>query len=147
MPDDASIIGRRIRLLRINKALTQAELARACGVSLNQVNGWEMGRYVAALKRRPAVAKALGVQPEMLFYSGEERALLLDEAATEAMLSVARDDKASPAQRLSAARGLQARAAAEPPAQMPRSDFRKLMETTALGLDTIRARFGLDDDD
>ncbi|MGD0191996.1 MAG: helix-turn-helix transcriptional regulator [Rhizomicrobium sp.] len=138
---DASRIGRRIRLLRLNKGWTQKELARASGVSLNQVVGWEKGRYTAALKRRAVVAKALGVQPEMLFFSREERAILLDDAATDVMLSVARQQDASPAQRLNAARGLKSKTPLEKTEEETASDFRRLMQATEAGLGVLIAGF------
>jgi transcriptional regulator with XRE-family HTH domain len=106
MSEEAEIIGERIRRWRIHKGLTQRALGRAAGVHMNQVVAWEKGRHIAALLRRPLVAKALGVQPEVLFAVGEERVRCLEEAAQNVMLTIARKQDASPTQQLSAARGL-----------------------------------------
>jgi transcriptional regulator with XRE-family HTH domain len=106
MTDDAEVVGERIRRWRINTGLTQRELAQAVGVHMNQVLAWEKGRHTPKVQRRPAIARALGVQPEVLFAVGEERVRCLEEAAQNVMLSIARKQDASPAQQLSAARGL-----------------------------------------
>jgi transcriptional regulator with XRE-family HTH domain len=141
MSHDASVIGRRIRLLRMNKGWTQTELARASGVSLNQVLAWEKGRYIAAVQRRPVVASALGVRPEILFFSGEERAMLLDDTATDVMLSVARKQDASPTQRLSAARGLKSKPSAGKSGDDAMAEFRQLMEKADADLTVLLAEF------
>jgi transcriptional regulator with XRE-family HTH domain len=138
MPLDAGTIGRRIRLLRTNKGWSQRDLARECGVGLNQILAWEKGRYVAALRRRPLVAKALGVQPDILFFTGEERALMLEETATDVMLSVARRQDASPAQRLSAARALRSGTSAGKAADAA-AEFRRLMEKADIDLTALLA--------
>lgn len=60
---EAEAIGERIRRLRRARAMTQAELAAAAGVSDVTVVRWEGGGNVPQLTKVRAIAKALGVKP------------------------------------------------------------------------------------
>jgi transcriptional regulator with XRE-family HTH domain len=128
MTTDAETIGRRIRRYRQSRGWTQKELAAKTGVHLNQVHAWEKGLHVPAVQRRPRIAGAFGVQPEILFAVGAERSEALEDLATDVMLSVARAPDASPTQRLSAARGLKSKAESAKTYDDAMADFRAMME-------------------
>lgn len=70
--DDASTppnerFGARLHRLRIEKGLSQADLAAAMGVSTPSISGWEKGRTHPRRSRVAALAALLGVpMPELL---------------------------------------------------------------------------------
>src|SRR6266550_6977882 len=59
-------VGRRIRLLRYERELTQEELGAAAGISRNFVSLIEHGEHGMNLVRLFALARALGVEPAQL---------------------------------------------------------------------------------
>lgn len=59
-------LGRRIRLLREMAGLSQQQLAEMVGISRSAVAFWETGRSGHVGKHLGEVAKALGVEPEVL---------------------------------------------------------------------------------
>jgi transcriptional regulator with XRE-family HTH domain len=58
---DAGSIGARIREERKAKDVSQATLARLCGVKPVSAWRWETGRIVPSLRRLQAVADVLGI--------------------------------------------------------------------------------------
>ncbi|MHB1615420.1 MAG: helix-turn-helix transcriptional regulator, partial [Actinomycetes bacterium] len=61
--------GRRLRLARLARGLSQEELARAGGVTRQAVAGIETGRFTPSLTVALALAGALGSSVEELFAS------------------------------------------------------------------------------
>lgn len=59
-------LGRRIRLLREMAGLSQLQLAQKVGISRSAVAFWETGRAGHVGKHLGALAKVLGVEPEVL---------------------------------------------------------------------------------
>jgi transcriptional regulator with XRE-family HTH domain len=72
VPDPAmqnwpAIVGRNVRKLRLQKGLTQEELAFEAEIDLTYVGGIERGRRNPSLMVLMRIAKALGVQlPKLL---------------------------------------------------------------------------------
>lgn len=63
-------LGRRIRTIRMARGMTQAELARATGVSRREVQNWEAGRRDPR-SRLADIAAALSVsERDLLDFSG-----------------------------------------------------------------------------
>jgi transcriptional regulator with XRE-family HTH domain len=60
-------VGRRVAELRVRKALTQAELSEAMGVSLKYLQRIEAGRHDVGLQLTASLATALGVDILELF--------------------------------------------------------------------------------
>lgn len=56
-------IGKRIKQIRLEKGLTQNELAEAAGVTMAAVSRYELGQRVPRPKVIVAIANALGVSP------------------------------------------------------------------------------------
>src|SRR5580704_14990933 len=104
---------------------------------MNQVLAWEKGRHTPAVQRRTRLARALGIQPEVLFLVGEERSLAMEDAAANVMLTIARKDEASPAQQLSAARGLLPKPGKRDGKEEAMAEFRRTMEEADADLTRI----------
>ncbi len=63
----AESFGQRLRRLRKNKGLTQAELAYLVGVHETSIRGWEADKYATTTEHVRKLAEALGVpQAELL---------------------------------------------------------------------------------
>lgn len=60
------IIGENVRRLRVEKGLTQTELAQRIGVSFVHVNRLEMGKAAPSAEVLFALADVLGVQADSL---------------------------------------------------------------------------------
>lgn len=54
-------IGENIRKLRLNKKLTQKELAQKCNISLSALNKYERGERIPKIENISSIASALGV--------------------------------------------------------------------------------------
>lgn len=63
----------QIKRLRINKELTQQELAKACGVTQGTVALWEKGICFPKAEKIPALSKALECDTEELLRMAESR--------------------------------------------------------------------------
>ncbi|KEJ93356.1 helix-turn-helix transcriptional regulator [Synergistes jonesii] len=61
----------KMRMMRLGKRMSQAQLAEAVGISQSFLNNFEVGRYVPSLKHLEAIAKALGCSAKELIL--EER--------------------------------------------------------------------------
>jgi transcriptional regulator with XRE-family HTH domain len=59
-------IGKRIRVLRQDRGLSQTELAEACGITFQQIQKYENGRNRIAGGRLVDMAALLGVEPAYL---------------------------------------------------------------------------------
>ena len=57
------MVGRRIRVLRYQREMTQEELADATGISRNFISVIEHGQHGMNLIRLLAIARAVGVEP------------------------------------------------------------------------------------
>ena len=68
-------LGDRVRALRDERYLSQAELALKAGVSKNTLNRIETGKTVAIQRTVRKLAEALGVQPHALAAPAELREL------------------------------------------------------------------------
>jgi transcriptional regulator with XRE-family HTH domain len=71
MPQD---IGTRIRTARLDRGLTQEELAGSVGVSRSAVAQWETGRTGQITANLSRIARALDVNVEQLMYGDDKRA-------------------------------------------------------------------------
>jgi transcriptional regulator with XRE-family HTH domain len=66
-------MGRRLRRLREVHNLTQAAIARRCGVSTPAWNHWETGENGMMWQRAGVVARALGVTVEWIYFGVSDR--------------------------------------------------------------------------
>lgn len=66
-PDDQRLAN-RLRLARVERHLTQDELARAVGVSRNTIGSIESGRYYPSALLALRLAGVLGAPVEALFW-------------------------------------------------------------------------------
>ena len=62
----ASIIGRNIKIKRIEAGMTQAALAEALGVTTQQISNWERGQSLITLNRLIDVSLAFGIDLNLL---------------------------------------------------------------------------------
>ena len=62
-----------IKKLRVNKELTQRQLADACGVTQGTVAQWEKGICFPKAGRLPALSRVLECDSEQLLHMAEER--------------------------------------------------------------------------
>ena len=70
MADSTSVeIGRRIRLGRKLRTMSQGELGKALGVTFQQIQKYEKGANNVTADKMPALAEALGVEVSY-FYEG-----------------------------------------------------------------------------
>ena len=73
MADLGKLFGSRVRVLRSNQGLTQAQLADATQVSEEWIRRIERGATSPSFATIEALAEALGVRPEELFAIGPPR--------------------------------------------------------------------------
>jgi transcriptional regulator with XRE-family HTH domain len=71
-PLDA-IVGAKIRIFRVNRGLSQSDLAKKIGVTFQQVQKYEKGANRVGAGRLSRIAAALGVSVGELFESPGER--------------------------------------------------------------------------
>lgn len=64
----AATIGATVRQLRVERGLTQEQLARRIGVGLLTVGKWERDDTIPSPENHIALAKALGVEPVEVGY-------------------------------------------------------------------------------
>lgn len=60
-------VGKRIKAIRVEKKLTQQDLADLCGYDISNMSRLEAGRANATLSTLSIVSKALGVEPVEFF--------------------------------------------------------------------------------
>jgi transcriptional regulator with XRE-family HTH domain len=60
-------IGRRIRVQRLAKGMSQTELGEACGITFQQIQKYEKGTNRVGGSRLQQIADALGVKPAFFF--------------------------------------------------------------------------------
>lgn len=63
-------IGRRIRLHRLVKGMSQIEVANLCGITFQQIQKYENGTNRVGGSRLQQIANALGVAPAAFFDGG-----------------------------------------------------------------------------
>lgn len=70
------IVGRNLQRIRINRGLSQSDLAKLCGRSQRLVGSWEQGINFPSPSALATLKNVLGVSWGTLFYGvgGEERA-------------------------------------------------------------------------
>lgn len=61
------IVGSNVRRLRVERKLTQEQLAHEAGIDLTYLGGIERGRRNPSLKVLASIARCLGVHPQELF--------------------------------------------------------------------------------
>ena len=66
MQNWCALVGKNVRRLRLQKGMTQEELAFEAEIDLTYVGGIERGRRNPSLMVLVRIAKALGVQPPQL---------------------------------------------------------------------------------
>ena len=64
--DVVKLMGRNVRVLRLERGLTQEELAHRCEMERSYVSDLERGRRNPSVKALGRLAAALGVAPEAL---------------------------------------------------------------------------------
>lgn len=69
-PDTIALVGLRIRALRLERGLTQEELAVRAGLSQSHVSEHETGARVPKLPTLFRIARALDVEPGELLGDG-----------------------------------------------------------------------------
>lgn len=84
--EDDIDIGRRIRLQRINKGVSQTELGDACGITFQQIQKYEKGVNRVGGSRMKQIAAALGVTPAHFF--GLDREAKSDAEASSETLAL-----------------------------------------------------------
>lgn len=62
-----------IKRLRVNKEMTQEQLAKACGVSQGTIAGWERGTFFPRTEKIVAIAKALDCKSDLLLQMADEK--------------------------------------------------------------------------
>ncbi|MBQ1779287.1 MAG: helix-turn-helix transcriptional regulator [Acidaminococcaceae bacterium] len=62
-----------IKKLRINKELTQVQLAEACGVSQGTIAQWEKGLCFPKAEKIPTLSRVLECSSDVLLRMAEER--------------------------------------------------------------------------
>ena len=60
-------VGKRIKAIRIEKKITQQDLADLCGYEISNMSRLEAGRANATLTTIETVAKSLNIEPVELF--------------------------------------------------------------------------------
>lgn len=60
-------VGKRIKAIRVEKKITQQDLADLCGYDISNMSRLEAGRANATLSTLDIVSKALGVEPVEFF--------------------------------------------------------------------------------
>lgn len=60
-------VGKRIKAIRLEKKLTQQDLADLCGYDISNMSRLEAGRANATLSTLEIVSKSLGVEPLEFF--------------------------------------------------------------------------------
>jgi len=93
MSDSLRKLGRRVRHFRMEKNLTQEEVAELCGLSTKYISDLERGKANVTVMVLDKVAASFGVAPtDLLAHEHEaERALLVNEIAQ--FLETADDEK------------------------------------------------------
>ena len=62
-----------IKKLRVNKEMTQTQLAKACGVSQGTVVSWEKGTGFPRAGKIPVIARVLNCDSSLLLQMAEAR--------------------------------------------------------------------------
>lgn len=65
---DAEAVGQRLRVLRLDKGLTQMQLGTRAGIDNKTISRIENGRYPTSIDQIARLARALGVPSYNLFH-------------------------------------------------------------------------------
>lgn len=82
----------RLRDLRHEKGLSQAEAAKLAGVSANHYGAWERGKSFPRASSLDALAKAFGVTSKWLMIGQGEKTPVAEQAAKEERARIFRDE-------------------------------------------------------
>lgn len=77
MENYEDMIGKNIKVVRNERALSQETLARACGFSNTTLSAYENGRKIPNLVTIAKIAKQLNVSIERLYYGDENNAFII----------------------------------------------------------------------
>lgn len=69
----------RLELLRREKNLTQAKLAKLSGISMALISAYERGTRIPTMRSLIPIAEALGVEAKDLFLSNEEQQQYMED--------------------------------------------------------------------
>jgi transcriptional regulator with XRE-family HTH domain len=97
MKPEAVAIGRRIKRLRVAKAMSQKQFAKDARVSEAAVIHWEKGRNVPSHRLRKAIADALGSTIDDIFLDRAEQIEAARDSAVRRSMRILNDDKSPPA--------------------------------------------------
>lgn len=84
-----ALLGQSIRRLRVDANMTQQELAKACGISFQQIQKYEQGVNRIAAFRLLQIARALNVPVAQIFSMNEEPHVCREEQPLESRLLTA----------------------------------------------------------
>jgi len=87
MPNELFTLSQKIKMLRENANMTQAELARILGLSRSSVNAWEMGLSVPSTQYVVDLAKRFHVSTDYLL-GIEETSTISTDGLTQKQISV-----------------------------------------------------------
>jgi transcriptional regulator with XRE-family HTH domain len=90
MPKELFTLSQKIKILRENAHLTQAELARTFGLSRSSVNAWEMGLSIPSTQYVVELAKKFNVSTDFLLGIDETATISID-GLTQKQVSVLLD--------------------------------------------------------
>jgi transcriptional regulator with XRE-family HTH domain len=68
------VVGKNIRMARMTAGLSQSELAKACGISFQQIQKYEKGTNRVGSSRLMPIAEALDVPPNTLLPASQKQA-------------------------------------------------------------------------
>ncbi|MFD0677380.1 MULTISPECIES: helix-turn-helix domain-containing protein [unclassified Paenibacillus] len=91
MQDILKLVGSKIRDYRKSKGLSQDQLGELCGFHFSYIGGVERGERNLSLENIGKIAKALDVEPKLLFEFGEPFLLPVaeeKEAALQELLAI-----------------------------------------------------------
>lgn len=76
-------VRKRMKELRLEKKLTQSEIAERLGTTMRQLQNWEYKKNTFPAERIPAICEALGVTPNTFFGLDDRTAARLAIISTE----------------------------------------------------------------
>lgn len=130
MKPNATLVGQRIKRLRVAKAMSQKQLGETAHVSETAVINWEKGRNVPSHRLRQAIAKALGTTIEDIFLDRAEQIDAARDSALRKSMKILNTDDAPPAAVNAATNAfVRAQAAEEKSASARDEELRQIMRT------------------
>lgn len=65
-------VGRNIKAARMERSLTQAQLAERVGIEVESMSRIETGAHLPSLERLAEIARILGLRPDTLLFDGHD---------------------------------------------------------------------------